>query len=91
MIEMPILIEIVGWLGAAIVVAAYALVSYGRVDGRNPAYQAFNILGALLLTVNSVWHRALPSAATNIIWTVIAVGALAAARPASRRCEIGES
>lgn len=75
------LIEIVGWVGAAILLVAYGLVSYGRVDGRSRVYQALNTLAGLLLAANSVWHRAWPSVAVNIIWMGIALGALAA-RPA---------
>lgn len=78
------LIEIVGWIGAAILIAAYGLVSYGSVDGRSRAYQALNTVAGLLLAVNSVWHRAWPSVAVNIIWTGIAVGALMVA-PTLRR------
>ena len=80
------LIEIVGWLGAAILIVAYGLVSYGSVDGRSRVYQALNTLAGLLLAVNTVWHRAWPAAAVNIIWTGIAVGALvvgATSRPAA--------
>lgn len=78
------LIEIVGWIGAAILIAAYGLVSYGSVDGRSRVYQALNTLAGLLLAANSVWHRAWPSVAVNIIWTGIAVGALMVA-PTLRR------
>lgn len=78
------LIEIVGWIGAVILIAAYGLVSYGSVDGRSRVYQALNTLAGLLLAANSVWHRAWPSVAVNIIWTGIAVGALMVA-PALRR------
>lgn len=69
-------VEILGWLGAAMVVAAYAIVSYGRISGRNGLYQALNIAGALLLALNTAWHHAWPSAAVNVIWMFIAVGAL---------------
>lgn len=69
-------IEILGWLGAALLIVAYAIVSYGSVDGRNRLYQSLNIAASLLLVVNTAWHRAWPSAAVNIIWAVIATGTL---------------
>lgn len=72
-------IEIVGWLGAGTLLAAFGFVSYGLVDARGRVYQALNILGGLLLAANSGWHDAWPSAALNIIWAVIAVGAVAMA------------
>jgi hypothetical protein len=76
MISTSTLIETVGWFGAAILIVAYGLVSYGSVNGRSRIYQALNTLAGLLLAVNTVWHRAWPAAAVNIIWTGIAVGAL---------------
>lgn len=84
MIGMPMLLEIVGWLGAAILIAAFGFVSYGLVDARGRMYQALNILGSLLLAANSIWHDAWPSAALNIIWTGIAVGALTVAAMQAR-------
>ena len=72
-------IEIIGWLGAAILVIAYGFVSYGLVDARSRTYQMLNIVAGVLLAANSVWHHAWPSVAVNIIWTVIALGALAIA------------
>src|SRR6185437_11198326 len=82
------LIEIAGWLGAAMLIVAYGLVSYGSVGGRSRFYQALNTLAGLLLAVNTVWHRAWPAAAVNIIWTGIAVGALVAG--ATRRATPNE-
>ena len=83
MTVMSLFLESIGWLGAALVVAAYGFVSYGLVDGRSKVYQALNILAGVLLAANSVWHHAWPSVAVNIIWTGIALGALAMA--ATRR------
>lgn len=78
------LIEVVGWIGAAIVIGAFALVSYGSVGGRSRVYQALNALGGLLLAVNTLWHRAWPASAVNIIWMGIALGALVAGPPPRR-------
>ncbi len=78
MITMGMLIEVLGWIGTIVLIASFGGVSYGRIDGRSRAYQALNIVGGLLLAVNTAWHRAWPSVAMNIIWIGIAVGALAA-------------
>lgn len=82
---MPMLIEIVGWSGAATLLVAFGLVSYGLIDARRRAYQALNILGGLLLAANSGWHDAWPSAALNLVWSAIAVGALIVAATQHRR------
>ena len=71
-----IAIDILGWLGALVVVAAYSLISYGSVDGRSPIYQTLNLIGSILLIVNTAWHRAWPSSVVNLVWVGIAIGAL---------------
>jgi hypothetical protein len=76
MTTVAIAIDILGWLGALVLVAAYSLISYGSVDGRSPTYQTLNVIGSILLIVNTVWHRAWPSSMVNVIWVGIAIGAL---------------
>jgi hypothetical protein len=73
---MGIAIDILGWLGALVVVAAYSLISYGSVDGRSRIYQTLNVIGSILLIVNTAWHRAWPSSVVNLVWVGIAIGAL---------------
>ncbi len=77
---MSLLMEIVGWLGALLVLLAYALVSTSRLEPRSVLYQALNIGGALGLVLNSGWNGAIPSATVNIIWIGIGVYALAQTR-----------
>jgi hypothetical protein len=77
---MSILMEVAGWLGAILVLLAYALVSTGRLDARSWTYQGLNIGGAFGLVLNSGWNGAIPSAAVNVIWIGIGVYALVAAR-----------
>ncbi len=67
-----------GWLGAAALLLAYALVSAGRLEAGRPAFQAMNLLGAAGLAANSGYHAAWPSAILNLVW--IAIGLLALAR-----------
>jgi hypothetical protein len=76
MTTVGIAIDILGWLGALVLVAAYGLVSYGSLDGRSPVYQTLNVIGSILLIVNTAWHRAWPSSVVNLVWVGIAVGAL---------------
>lgn len=70
---MSIAIELIGWLGAALILLAYILLSLGRIDGRSSNYQLINVLGSAGVLVNSGYNRALPSAALNLIW--LAMGA----------------
>ncbi len=63
-----IAIEVVGWAGAALILASYILLSLGRLDGRSPLYQWMNVVGAACFVANSGWNGAIPSAALNIVW-----------------------
>jgi hypothetical protein len=75
-------IDLAGWIGAAAIVLAYALISAGRVTAKQPAYQALNLFGSLAVVVNSTWYRAYPSTFINVVWIGIAVAALIAIRRA---------
>jgi hypothetical protein len=59
-----------------LILAAYLLVTTGRLTGRSRAFQWMNLLGAAGFVVNGLWHQALPSATLNIVWMIIAGGAL---------------
>lgn len=73
---MTLAIEIIGWAGAAMILAAYLLLSAGRLAARSVTYQAFNLIGAIAFVVNSGWNGAVPSAALNVVWAAIALFAL---------------
>ena len=67
------LINLIGWAGVALLLFAYWLVSTKRVQGDSTQYQALNIMGALLLILNSFYFGAYPSVGVNIAWVGIAV------------------
>lgn len=69
----PLLVEIAGWIGAGLILAAYLLVSMGRLTGQSPSFQWMNLVGAAGFVINSGYHGAVPSAALNIIWMLIGV------------------
>lgn len=73
---MSILMAVVGWLGAALLLYGYAMVSSGRMSGDGRPYQLINLAGAVGLMVNSAYQSAWPSAILNLIWTGIGVVAL---------------
>ncbi|MEO7635796.1 MAG: hypothetical protein ABIS38_09165 [Sphingomicrobium sp.] len=66
-----ILVEIAGWIGALLILAAYALLTAGRVTGKSLSYQAMNVVGAAGFIVNGWWHGAIPSTALNVVWLLI--------------------
>ena len=67
------LFEIVGWIGAVMVLVAYWLVTK---YGTSPLYHALNLVGALGLLANALYHDAFPSSTVNLVWAVIAVWGL---------------
>lgn len=73
---LTILVEVVGWLGAILVLGAYILVLTGRLSGASAAFQSMNAFGALFFVLNSWWHGAIPSMVLNIIWSGIGFVAL---------------
>jgi hypothetical protein len=73
---MKIAIEVAGWIGASLIVGAYALLSSGKLTGDSKVYHYMNIVGAMGFVVNSGWNGAYPSAALNVVWLGIGSYAL---------------
>jgi hypothetical protein len=71
-----IAIEIVGWVGAVLMLTAYFLLSAGRLDARSPTYQWLNVAGGAGFVANSGWNGAWPSAALNVVWVFIGLFAV---------------
>ncbi|GAA4711136.1 hypothetical protein H9L13_02275 [Sphingomonas lutea] len=83
MTAVELVVEIVGWGGAALILLAYLLLSAGKLTGQSIAYQAMNVVGAAGFIVNGWWHGAIPSATLNVVWMLI--GAIALWRIMARR------
>jgi len=66
-----IIVEIVGWSGMVLILAAYVLLSTGRLGGRSRVYQWMNVVGAACFIVNSGYNGAIPSATLNVAWAGI--------------------
>lgn len=69
-------VEVIGWIGAVLIVGAYFLNITGRLKSSSPVYIISNLAGGIFFTVNTLVHRAYPSMIVNIIWVMIAIGAL---------------
>jgi len=65
-----------GWIGAFLVVLAYFLVSYKKVEGDSRIYQFMNLFGALGVGVNVFYQQAWPALAIQVVWGTIAIIAL---------------
>jgi hypothetical protein len=76
--------EACGWIGGVVLIAAYALVSFGKISAQGATFQCLNLAGSLLLSANSAWHHAWPSASVNLIWIGVGIAALLRGRRARR-------
>lgn len=71
-----LIFDSLGWIGAFLLLAAYALVSFRRLAADSLVYQSMNVAASILLAVNTIYHGAFPSSFVNIVWTFIAVFAI---------------
>jgi hypothetical protein len=82
---MSILVDAVGWLGMLVLLGAYALLTTGRWRATGGMYQLANVVGGVLLAVNTAYHHAWPSAALNLVWFVIGTIGIRKAAQENRR------
>ncbi|MEQ4716531.1 hypothetical protein [Nonomuraea sp. B19D2] len=73
---MEFVLAAVGWAGAALLLAGYALVTSSRLAGDGVTYQIVNLAGSVGLMINSAYNAAWPSAGLNLIWAGIGAVAL---------------
>ncbi len=71
-----VLINILGWIGAIALLVAYALISARRVEGDSTGYQLLNLVGSILLMLNTLYYEAYPSSFLNLVWMGVALYAL---------------
>lgn len=65
-----------GWLAALLILGAYALLSFGKIQPRSWVYQWMNIVGAVGFIINCAYNHAWPSVALNVVWLGIGFYAL---------------
>ncbi len=69
-------VEIIGWIGAVLIIGAYYLNINGKIKSSSTSYIVSNLLGGIFFTINTFVHQAYPSMIVNIIWVFIAIAAL---------------
>jgi hypothetical protein len=65
-----------GWLGALVLVVAYATSSANRLPASGRTYQTMNLLGSVGLGAVAAAHHTWPSFALNAVWLAVAAAAL---------------
>jgi hypothetical protein len=73
---MDLLITTLGWIGSVLVIGAYGLNSYQKINSSSLAFQLLNLIGAILLIINSVYKEAYPFTFINSVWVVIAISSI---------------
>jgi hypothetical protein len=69
-------VSIAGWAAAALILGAYSLLSFGKIQARSHLYQVMNIIGAAGFIINCAYNSAWPSVALNVVWMGIGFYAL---------------
>jgi hypothetical protein len=73
---METLIQILGWIGTVLILAAYFLVSNKKVNGDSAIYQLMNLFGVIGVGINVFHQQAWPAVALQVVWGIIAIFAL---------------
>lgn len=71
-----ILIEVIGWYGAAAILLGYGLLSFDKISADSLAYQLLNLTGAAGIVIVSLAKGAQQPAILNIVWAIIALVAI---------------
>jgi hypothetical protein len=81
-IDLKLFIEIIGCSAATMMLAAYFLLTSGRLSSKSRLYEWMNVLSGAGFIVNSGWNGAYPSAFLNVIWMAIGIyGVVTGMRP----------
>lgn len=65
------IVNILGWIGSIILIAAYWMNSRDLIKAQSFVYQFLNVLGSIFLIINTVYYGAYPSSTVNAIWVAI--------------------
>jgi uncharacterized membrane protein YfcA len=72
MITIEVASQIAGIFGAVTLLYAYAMISKGKLTHTTPAYHVYNLAGAFLVGINTIYMGALGALMLNIAWMIIA-------------------
>ncbi len=73
MITIELASQIAGIIGAITLLYAYAMISKGKFTNTSLIYHIYNLIGALLVGINTVYMGALGATLLNVAWMVIAI------------------
>ncbi|MBX2963666.1 MAG: hypothetical protein KF687_14230 [Cyclobacteriaceae bacterium] len=73
---MKLLIDIIGWTGSVMVIAAYGLNSYQKIKSSSMLFLLLNLFGGFFLIIYSVYYTAYANTFINVVWVIIAIPAM---------------
>jgi uncharacterized membrane protein len=66
----------IGIVGASLILFGFYRISSGRWSGKSFWYELDNLIGAVLVFIYQIHHKAYITAALNTIWAVVALRGL---------------
>lgn len=73
---MELALNIFGWIGSAMVVTGFFLVSNGKIEAQTYKFQMLNFIASIFVGINAYYYGALPSVGINTVWCLIAIAAM---------------
>lgn len=73
---MTSVIDIVGWIGSVIILAAYVLNIYNKIKSTSLIYYLLNLSGGICLIIYSLEKEAFASTFINVVWVLVAIPAI---------------
>ena len=67
--------DILGWIGAVLILLAYALLSLGKIKN-GKLYQWLNLFAALFMAIGLLPKNAWFSFSVQVVWLIVAIIAL---------------
>jgi len=64
------ILELIGWLGAGLLLLGFGLNLFRKIDANSPLYLWLNLVGSLLLLYNAFQNSAFPFVTVNFVWVV---------------------
>ena len=63
-------LELIGWLGAGLLLLGFALNLFRKIEANSNTYLLLNLVGSLLLLYNAYQNGAFPFVAVNFVWVI---------------------
>ena len=73
MISIELASQITGIIGAITLLYAYAMISKGTLTNTSTTYHIYNLMGAFLVGINTIYMGALGALMLNVAWMIIAI------------------